>query len=194
MSDSPPSTAPAPGSTRPRSPRRTMPHLPPGSPTPTAARCCTTRRAAAAFAARGWTMRGLVADTALSAFLVLPGQRSYDLSDLDAALPAARAARRRRVGRRSAIPGRRRRAGPGGRGGGARPAVLDLSDRSGPRPGGDGGGARLLPDVELPLVSVLAEMERVGIAADDDTSPPVRALRRRGQARSRPPTRSSGGR
>ncbi|HEU0214554.1 MAG TPA: 5'-3' exonuclease H3TH domain-containing protein, partial [Jiangellaceae bacterium] len=35
-----------------------------------------------ALTARGWTVRGLASDTALSAFVALPGQRSYDLADL----------------------------------------------------------------------------------------------------------------
>ncbi|MGH8837234.1 MAG: 5'-3' exonuclease H3TH domain-containing protein, partial [Actinomycetes bacterium] len=35
-----------------------------------------------ALAAHGWPLRGLVSDTALSAYLVLPGQRSFDLADL----------------------------------------------------------------------------------------------------------------
>src|SRR5829696_2685980 len=32
--------------------------------------------------ARGWELRGLVMDTALAAYLVLPAQRTYDLADL----------------------------------------------------------------------------------------------------------------
>lgn len=35
-----------------------------------------------ALAAQGWTVQGLVADTALAAYLVRPDQRSYDLADL----------------------------------------------------------------------------------------------------------------
>ena len=35
-----------------------------------------------ALAARGWPLRGLAADTALSAYLSHPDQRSYDLADL----------------------------------------------------------------------------------------------------------------
>ncbi len=35
-----------------------------------------------ALAAQGWTLRGLVADTALATYLVRPDQRAYDLADL----------------------------------------------------------------------------------------------------------------
>ncbi len=35
-----------------------------------------------ALAARGWAFRGLTTDTALAAYLALPGQRSFDLADL----------------------------------------------------------------------------------------------------------------
>ena len=35
-----------------------------------------------ALAARGWSLRGLASDTALSAYLARPDQRSYDLADL----------------------------------------------------------------------------------------------------------------
>ena len=32
--------------------------------------------------ARGWELEGVVSDTALAAYLALPGQRSFDLGDL----------------------------------------------------------------------------------------------------------------
>ena len=92
-----------------------------------------------ALAARGWQLHGLTSDTALAAYLALPGQRSFDLADLalrytqrelrDAAAPASgqltlelaeqdedpNAAARRpgpaRAGDRRA--GRRARRGPG---------------------------------------------------------------------------------
>ncbi len=35
-----------------------------------------------ALAARGWALRGMTSDTALAAYLALPGQRSFDLADL----------------------------------------------------------------------------------------------------------------
>jgi DNA polymerase-1 len=120
-----------------------------------------------ALRARGMDLRGVVNDTALSAYLVRPDQRSYDLADLvlrhlgrelrmedepddgqlsfdtgddtdDASMCMVRAR-----------------------------AVLELADVL------DGelaarGGAELLRDVELPLVDVLADMERVGIGVDTE--------------------------
>jgi DNA polymerase-1 len=121
-----------------------------------------------ALAARGWPVAGLAGDTALSAFIALPGQRSYDLADL--AL--------RFVGRELRIDGDESAAQQLSLDGmdeeqlgeaeavRAR-AVLDLAaaldvelvKR---------GGRQLLDEVELPLVDVLARMERAGIAVDLD--------------------------
>ena len=114
--------------------------------------------------ARGWTLAGLSSDTALAAYLVKPDQRGYDLADLTVRLL------RREL--RTDTP-------EGGQG------LLDFGDGSGEatdamamaRATGDladvldGELARideasLLRDVELPLVGVLADMERVGIAVD----------------------------
>jgi DNA polymerase I len=121
-----------------------------------------------ALAARGWTVAGLSCDTALSAFVVLPGQRSYDLADL--AL--------RFVGRELRVegeePGTQQLSLDGmdeerlGEAEAVRArAVLDLAgaldaelDKR--------GGRRLLDEVELPLVGVLATMERAGVAVDVD--------------------------
>jgi DNA polymerase-1 len=114
--------------------------------------------------ARGWTLAGLTIDTALAAYLVKPDQRGYDLADLTVRLL------RREL---------RTEAPTSGQG------LLDFGD-------GDGEAtdamlmaravadlaevldaelarideATLLRDVELPLVGVLADMERVGIAVD----------------------------
>ena len=120
-----------------------------------------------ALAARGWDLRGVVADTALAAYLVRPDQRSYDLADLVL----------RHLGRdlRTETEG-------GGQGllsfddeGDQRAddamvrarAVLDLATAL------DGqleatGGASLLADVELPIERVLYDMEATGIAVDRD--------------------------
>ena len=81
-----------------------------------------------ALAARGLTLAGLTSDTALAAYLALPGQRSFDLADLALrylsrelrdARPADRPAHaghaRRRRGRERAGPAR-----PGHRGAGRR--------------------------------------------------------------------------
>jgi len=119
-----------------------------------------------AFAARGWTLRGVTSDTALSAYLALPGQRSFELGDLalrflqrelraetaddgqlsfDGAVEAD-------VAQQAMIRAR---------------AVIDLADTL-DRELETRGGGRLLHEVELPLVVVLADMERAGIAVDSD--------------------------
>ena len=125
-----------------------------------------------ALAARGWPLKGLVSDTALAAYLVRPDQRSYDLADLTL-----------RYLKRELKQGSADGADEGqeellfdddASGGGVAEtamlharAVLDLADTL------DGeieqtGGARLLADVELPLVDLLASMEQTGIAVDLD--------------------------
>ena len=120
--------------------------------------------------ARGWELAGVVSDTALAAYLALPGQRSFDLGDLavrylrrelkdvaaeegqltldgmgpsedDVAAEAARADVLKAV------------------------AVNDLSDAL-ESVLGQRGGDRLLGELELPLSFVLARMEQRGIAAD----------------------------
>ena len=116
--------------------------------------------------AHGLDLRGLTCDTALAAYLALPGQASFPLEDLalrylhrelrattepdgQAALfddPTEDAAENLAVRAR---------------------AIRELADALEaylePR-----GGIRLLREVELPLQRVLAEMERTGIAADRD--------------------------
>ena len=122
-----------------------------------------------ALAARGWPLRGLVSDTALAAYLARPDQRSYDLADLtlrylkrelkqgatddgqltfdalddsvstDAADTAMLHAR----------------------------AVVDLADAL-DNEIEERGGSRLLAEVELPLIDLLALMEQTGIAVDVD--------------------------
>ncbi|WP_311210715.1 MULTISPECIES: DNA polymerase I [unclassified Aeromicrobium] len=116
-----------------------------------------------ALAAQGWTMQGLVADTALAAYLVRPDQRSYDLADL-----ALRSLKRDiAVGDDSGqLAFDDDTAGAEGAAQRAR-ATLDLwtvlreeleqQESLG-----------LLDDVELPLVDVLARAETAGIAVDTD--------------------------
>jgi DNA polymerase-1 len=119
-----------------------------------------------AFGAHGWTLAGVSADTALSAYLVRPDQRSYDLVDL-----ALRYLHRelRVEGAEDAQP---TLAGLGPEGEQERAlmlrarATLDLATALAADLGESGG--RLLHDLELPLVGVLAGMERAGIAADTD--------------------------
>ncbi|HET7477441.1 MAG TPA: DNA polymerase I, partial [Dermatophilaceae bacterium] len=117
-----------------------------------------------ALAARGLPLRGVTSDTALAAYLVRPDQRSYDLADLVL---------------RNLHRELRAEVEEGGQGVldlgeedtevesamvRAR-AILDLADALDTQLAATG-GAVLLSQVELPLVDVLAEMERVGIAAD----------------------------
>ena len=125
-----------------------------------------------ALAARGWPLQGLVSDTALAAYLVRPDQRSYDLADLTL-----------RYLKRELKQGTAEGADTAQEellfedettGGGVAEtamlharAVLDLADTL------DGeieetGGTRLLAEVELPLVDLLATMEQTGIAVDLD--------------------------
>ncbi|WP_448613061.1 DNA polymerase I [Modestobacter sp. URMC 112] len=125
-----------------------------------------------AVAARGWELAGVVSDTALAAYLALPGQRSFDLGDLavrylkrelkDDAAPDAQltldglgpseedlAAQARHADVLKAV------------------AVNDLSDAL-EQLLAQKGGDHLLGDIELPLTHVLAAMERRGIAVDLD--------------------------
>jgi DNA polymerase-1 len=118
-----------------------------------------------ALAARGWTVAGIVCDTALAAYLLLPGQRTFDVADLA-----------RRYLHRSI-----------GAGAGEVDAQLALIDD-----GSDDLQAMvlaralidlaaalevqldaadqlsLLADLELPVMRVLADMEQAGIAVDAD--------------------------
>jgi DNA polymerase-1 len=122
--------------------------------------------------ARGWELQGLVMDTALAAYLVLPAQRTYDLADL-------------------ALRYLRKELRPEGAGGGEQPAgegtqlaldtegedetwpdwclraqaVGELAVKLGEELAAMDGG-RLIDEVELPLVPILAKLERTGIAVD----------------------------
>ena len=119
-----------------------------------------------AFAAHGYELAGLTSDTALAAYLALPGQRSFDLGDLTL----------RYLGKElrgdSETPEQLTLDGSGEEDAAANlvlhaRATAELADAL------DAdlerrGAAALLRDVELPLVGVLARMERTGIAADTD--------------------------
>jgi len=119
-----------------------------------------------AFAAHGFELAGLTSDTALAAYLALPGQRSFDLGDLTL----------RYLGKElrgdSETPEQLTLDGSGEEDAAANlvlhaRATAELADAL------DAdlerrGAAALLRDVELPLVGVLARMERTGIAADAD--------------------------
>jgi len=119
-----------------------------------------------ALQARGWTLAGLTSDTALAAYLALPGQGVFDLADLslrylhrelraekaddgqlafdgdDEGDTAADAALRARAVADLAVA-----------------LDADLAQRE---------ATALLRDLELPLLEVLADCERTGIAADVD--------------------------
>jgi DNA polymerase-1 len=117
-----------------------------------------------ALEAKGWPINGVAADTALSAYVVRPDQRSYDLGDL-----SLRYLKRElrdesdnsgqltldtdNIGAESGMLRAR--------------ATLDLAgvlDQEVEQ----ASGTALIHDVELPLVATLARMERTGIAIDDD--------------------------
>jgi DNA polymerase I len=117
---------------------------------------------------RGWTLAGLVTDTQLAAYLVRPGQRSFALDDL-----VLRYLKRElRVEQQ---PEERQLSLLDGEDGDeakvaeseivrAR-AIAELADALDVALDNTG-GAKLLADIELPLLHVLAELEAIGIAVD----------------------------
>jgi DNA polymerase-1 len=120
-----------------------------------------------ALRARGLALLGLTCDTALAAYLVLPGQRSFDLGDLvprflkrDLGASDAGAADQLAF---DTDPDEARAAALGTQ---AR-AVLELADALEAELE-QRGGAALMRDVELPLLHVLADLEQAGIAVDLD--------------------------
>jgi DNA polymerase-1 len=119
-----------------------------------------------ALAARGWPLTGLDRDTALSAYLARPDQRSYDLADLTVRYL------KRELKQGSVDDGQLSLDGLDDDTSSetamlhAR-AVLDLAAALDVELA-DRGGTGLLADVELPLIDVLARMEQVGIAVDVD--------------------------
>ena len=118
-----------------------------------------------AFAARGLPIKGLVCDTAVAAYLALPGQRTFDLADL-ALRYLSKELPGEAEGGQLTLDGSAERDS-------ATALVLraqatlelaaaldaDLERRE---------ASELLRELELPLVSVLAKMEHTGIAADLD--------------------------
>jgi DNA polymerase I len=119
-----------------------------------------------ALAARGWPVAGITSDTALSAYLALPGQRSFDLADLVLRFLHLELRTEADAGGQLSFDGGEDAAAAEALAVRAR-AVVDLADVL------DSelevkGQTLLLRDVELPLVAVLADMERTGIAIDRD--------------------------
>ncbi len=132
-----------------------------------------------ALLARGWRLAGLERDTALSAYLARPDQRSYDLADLTlrylkrelkAGDTGAADPDQGQLPLDGLADGDAAGEGAAGRGPAdaamlSARAVLDLAEAL-DQELEDRGGTRLLADVELPLVMVLTEMERIGVAVD----------------------------
>jgi DNA polymerase-1 len=118
-----------------------------------------------ALAARGLPLAGLTSDTALSAYLVRPDQRSYDLADL----VLRHLTRELRNDTESGGQGLLDFSADGEAEAQAAMvralAILDLATALDSQLEATG-GAKLLAQIELPLVDVLAAMERVGIAVD----------------------------
>lgn len=107
--------------------------------------------------AQGMDLRGVASDTALSAYLVQPGQRAGDLAGLcERYLGRAIAPGQ---GGQLALDGGDEDLAAEAAAIGELAAVLDAQVEA-------RGAATLLSEVELPLERVLASMERVGIAVD----------------------------
>jgi DNA polymerase I len=116
--------------------------------------------------ARGLQLAGLTSDTALAAYLALPGQRSFDLADLALrylnrelrdATPATGQLTLDVPDETEVATALAQRA----------QATLELADAL-DADLANRGATELLSDVELPLVGVLADMERAGIGADTE--------------------------
>ncbi|MEU3994940.1 DNA polymerase I [Streptomyces fungicidicus] len=115
------------------------------------------------FAEHGWTIEGVTMDTALAAYLVKPGRRSFDLDALSleylhrelapAAAPDGQLAFGADDGAEAEALMVQARA------------ILDLGEAFEGRLA-EVGAADLLRDMELPTSALLARMERHGIAAD----------------------------
>ncbi|MFD0573098.1 DNA polymerase I [Kitasatospora gansuensis] len=120
-----------------------------------------------AFAERSWTIRGIVADTALAAYLDKPGRRTFTL-DVLAEEYLARSLAPAEVAESGQLsfdaPEHDPTAGAQALMAQAR-AVLDLAAFFETRLA-EVGATGLLQEMELPIAELLARMERTGIAAD----------------------------
>ncbi|MDT3397904.1 DNA polymerase I [Streptomyces sp. B1866] len=122
------------------------------------------KRVMRVFAEHGWSVAGVRMDTALAAYLVKPGRRSFALDALSVEYlgrelaPAAAADGGQlafgtdEAAERDALMIQAR-------------TILDLGEEFGGRLA-EVGAAELLHEVELPTSALLARMERAGIAAD----------------------------
>jgi DNA polymerase I len=117
---------------------------------------------------RGWTLGGLAMDTQLAAYLVRPGQRSFALDDLvlrylKRELRVEQQPEERQL---SLLDGEEGDAAQVAEGEIVRArAIADLADALATALENIG-GTKLLAEIELPLLHVLAELEAVGIAVD----------------------------
>jgi DNA polymerase I len=119
-----------------------------------------------AMAARGWPVRGLTSDTALAAYLALPGQRSFDLADLALRYTGHELGSGEVTASGQLTLDLAQEEEDGTRVLAERAlATAELADAL-DTDLANRGATDLLADVELPLVGVLARMESAGIAAD----------------------------
>ncbi|MGO4203380.1 DNA polymerase I [Rhodococcus sp. TAF43] len=125
------------------------------------------KRAMHALWGRGWTLAGLTSDTALAAYLVRPGQRSFNLDDLSLRY-LKRELRVEESGQQQLSLLDDEEAADAEQAEGeilrAR-AVVDLAAALDTELA-DIEGTGLLADMELPLLAVLAQLEATGIAVD----------------------------
>ncbi|MFD9908821.1 DNA polymerase I [Streptomyces sp. NPDC059063] len=116
-------------------------------------------------AEHGWSVDGVTMDTALAAYLVKPGRRSFDLDSLSLEYlgrelaPAAAADGQLAFGTEDDEQAASEALMVQAR------TILDLGTAFGERLG-EVGAAELLTDIELPTSALLARLERHGIAAD----------------------------
>ncbi len=116
-----------------------------------------------AMAHRGWEVAGIVCDTALAAYLALPGQRTFDLADL-----VQRYLHRSLTAQPAGAETQLSLLDDGADGAGAMVqarALLDLAAALETELTA-AGQLGLLTDLELPVMDVLGVMERAGIAMD----------------------------
>ena len=119
-----------------------------------------------ALASRGWPLAGLAFDTALAAYLALPGQRTFDLADLVLRFLHLELRSEADAGGQLSFDGGEDEAAAEALAVRAR-AICQLADAFDTELDSKG-QTRLLAEVELPLVTVLTQMERTGIAVDAD--------------------------
>ncbi|MEV0666552.1 DNA polymerase I [Actinomadura luteofluorescens] len=119
-----------------------------------------------ALAARGMRLEGVTSDTALAAYLALPGQRTFDLADLVLRYLHRELRSETEDSGQLTLDGSGEEEAAEALAVRAR-AVTELADVL-DKDLDKRGATRLLHEVELPLVGVLAGMERAGIAVDAD--------------------------